>query len=361
MTISDISTLRLHNQRITFSDFHTPADVVRHLGAMQAQDYASAKWAIGLRLPGSTEADIEQAVRDRAILRTWPQRGTIHFVVPEEVRWRLSLSTPRILAGAKRRHENLKLDQATFDKALNLFTVALQGDKQLSRPNMMKVLEDGGISTASQRGYHILWYLAQNGHLCFGPLEGKQMTFALLDEWVPETDAIPRPEALKRLTESYFRSHGPATIQDLMWWSGMTAADIKQGLELAKNSLMSESVAGKTYWMGRDVPDVAFSSPSIALLPSFDELLLGYKDRTPTLDLEHMPKIVPGMNGMFAATVVIDGKVESIWRRTVKKSEVIVELAPFISLTNAQKQAIDDAITSYGKYMGLQAVPRGLV
>lgn len=355
MTLSEIAQLRLIAQHIVSSDFKTPADVVRYMGAMQAQDYASAKWAIGLRLPGSREQDTEQAVRDRTILRTWPQRGTIHFVAPEEVRWRLNLSTPRILTGAKRRHENLKLDQATFDKALGLFTDALQGDKQLSRPNMMKVLENGGISTATQRGYHILWYLAQNGHLCFGPLEGKQVTFALLDEWIPKTDAIPREEALKRLASSYFRSHGPAAMQDLMWWSGMMAADIKLGIELAKPGLMSIDVDSKTYWMDRNVPDMKLPSPSVYLLPSFDELLLGYKDRTATLDLEHMLKIVPGMNGMFAATVVIDGKVEGVWRRTIKKKEIIVELAPFGKLTSAQLEAIDTVITSYGRYLGLKA------
>jgi len=355
MTLSDIAQLRLINQRIARSDFKTPADVVRHMGAMQAQDYPGVKWAIGLRLPDSTETGIEQAVRDRTILRTWPQRGTIHFVVPEEVRWRLSLSTPRILAGAKRRHENLKLGQATFDKALDLFTNALRGDKQLSRPNMMKVLDDGGITTAGQRGYHILWYLAQNGHLCFGPLDGKQVTFALLNEWVPKTDDIPRAEALKRITESYFRSHGPATMQDLMWWSGMTAVDIKSGIESAKHSLVSADVGGKIYWMVRELPTIELSKNAVYLLPSFDELILGYKDRTPTLDVEHMPKIVPGMNGMFAATIVINGKVEAVWRRTIKKSEIIVELAPFSKFNSAQIRAIHDAVTSYGNYLQLKS------
>ncbi len=242
---------------------------------------------------------------------------------------------------------------AAFDKALDLLTVTLQGDKQLSRPDMMNVLETGGISTANQRGYHILWYLAQNGHLCFGPLQGKQVTFALLDEWAPKTTEIPRDEAQKRLTQSYFTSHGPATMQDLMWWSGMTAIDIKRGLELAKDKLTAEDVDGKTYWMGQDLPDATESSPGAYILPSFDELLLGYKDRSPTLDIEHMPKIVPGMNGMFAATIVIDGKVIGIWRRTIKKSEIIVELAPFESTTMKQKQMLDAAITSYGKYLGL--------
>jgi len=354
----NIARLRLDNQRITQSDFKTPADVVRHMGAMQAQDYPGAKWAIGLRLPGSREQDIEQAVRDRTILRTWPQRGTIHFVVPEEVGWRLSLSTPRILAKAKTRHANLKLDGATFDKALNLFTTALQGDKQLSRPNMMDVLEDGGISTANQRGYHILWYLAQNGRLCFGPLEGKQVTFALLDEWIPKTDDIPRDEALKRLTCSYFVSHGPATMQDLMWWSGMTAADIKLGIELAKPSITSIDTGGKTYWMDKNIAGIDLPTPSVHLLPGFDEYMLGYKDRTAVLDPQHMLKIVPGMNGMFAATVVIDGKIEGVWRRSIKKNEIIVELAPFGSLSAVQDRHIEAAITSYGKYIGLRTTTK---
>ena len=355
MTVNDIARMRILNQRIAGSHFSSPDEVVRWMGAMQAQDYAGAKWAIGLRLPGSHEADIEQAVRDRKILRTWPQRGTIHFVTPEEVRWRLNLSTPRILSGAKRRHENLALTPAIFQQALELFHGALSGDKQLSRPDMMAVLEHAGITTAGQRGYHILWYLSQTGHLCFGPLEGKQATFALLDEWVPPADDIPREEALRRLTETYFCSHGPATVHDLMWWSGLTAKSIKTGLDLSKG-LTCEEVDGKIYWMSEDLPATTLPVPSAYVLPGFDELLLGYKDRTASLDREHLTHVIPGGNGVFSHTLVIDGKIEGIWKRTLKRDHIAVELSLFRSLSSGQNDAAERAFTSYGKFMGLPVV-----
>lgn len=355
MIESDIARLRLQAQQIAVHQFQTPAELVRHMGAIQAQDYAGSKWAIGARLPNVTEADVEKAVANREILRTWPQRGTIHFVVPDEVRWRLSLTSERILRSAKRRHENLSLTQADFDKALDLFRAALHGDKQLSRPDMMKVLEDGGISTAGQRGYHILWYLAQTGHLCFGPLQGKQPTFALLDEWVPSMPEMPREEALKRLTTTYFRSHGPATVQDLMWWSGITATEIKMGLELAKSELTSVDIDGRIYWMARDLPDMMPSKPSVYLLPPFDEYLLGYKDRTHVLDAKHFNLVVPGGNGVFSPLLVIDGKIQGIWRKTVKKNEIIVKLSPFTRLTSMQNETISGALTSYGNFMGMSA------
>lgn len=353
MTESDIGRLRLYAQQVAVHQFRTPAELVRYMGAMQAQDYSGAKWAIGARIPGVTEADIERSVANREIGRTWPQRGTIHFVAPDEIGWRLSLTSERILRSAKRRHENLGLTQTDFDKAWELFQIALSGDKQLSRPAMMQVLENGGISTAGQRGYHILWYLAQTGYLCFGPLQGKQPTFALLSEWVPNMPEIPRTEALKRLTESYFISHGPATMQDLMWWSGITAAEIKVGLELAMPELTSLDIAGKTYWMSRSLTDVDISKQSVYLLPQFDEYLLGYKDRSHVLDAEHFNFIVPGGNGVFSPLLVIDGQIRGTWRRTNKKNEIIVELSPFNPLTVDQNQAVSTAVTSYASYMDL--------
>lgn len=323
------------------------------MGAIQAQDYPGSKWAIGLRLPNATEADIEQAVAERKILRTWPMRGTIHFVVPEEAGWRLALSTPRILAAAKRRHENLNLSQSDFDRARELFAKALQGDKQLSRPEMMQVLEHGGISTASQRGYHILWYLAQTGFLCFGPLQGKQITFALLDDWTPKAAEVPREEALAKLTKTYFTSHGPATVQDLIWWSGLTAADVKAGLESVKDQLISHEQDGRIYWMGSNLPKTNLTKPLAHLLPPFDEYLLGYKNRSAVLEIDHAAKVAPGANGMFSPLIVINGKIVGTWKRVIKKRSLNVQLQPFTSLNKAARASIDQPLKRYSEFMNM--------
>src|SRR5262245_36817272 len=242
MTISDIARLRLHNQRISAAAFRRPADAVAWLGAVQAQDYLGALWAVGLRLRNAVEADIEQALADRKIIRTWPMRGTLHFVAAADARWMLELLTPRIVANnSQRLIRDFNLDESAFARIKDLVARALQGGKQLARNEMYKMLEAGGVSAVGQCGRHILWRLAQDGLICFGAREGRQQTFALLDEWAPKAKRMPRDEALSEITKRYFTSRGPATLQDFMWWSGLTKADASAGLEMAKRSLAQET------------------------------------------------------------------------------------------------------------------------
>src|SRR5215475_2141464 len=187
MTNSDIARLRLHNQRIAGATFGRPADVVAWMGAVQAQDYRGALWAVGLRMRNAVEADIERALANRTIIRTWPMRGTLHFVAAADARWMLELLTPRVVENnAQRLLRQFGLDEAAFARSKDLVALALQGAKQLTRNAMYEVIDTGGVSTAGQRGLHILWRLAQDGVICFGAREGKQQTFALLDEWAPK-------------------------------------------------------------------------------------------------------------------------------------------------------------------------------
>lgn len=350
MDMTDLGLIRLRNLGIAGSVMKTPAEVVRHLGAVQAQDYPGTLWALGLRLPGTQQADIERAVASGSVVRTWPQRGTLHFVAPEEVRWRLSLTTPRILRQAVSRHQSVGLDDATFERARELFERALEGGKQLTRQEMMDLLANAGISTSEQRGYHILWYWSQRALLVFGAPKGKQQTFALLDDVIPETPEITREEALARLAKSYLTSHGPATVADLAYWSGMTQTDVNIGLEAVKGDLTEVKIGGKSYWTKHVTPT---DRRDVFLLPGFDEYLLGYKDRSAVLDLEHSAKVAPGFNGVFTPTIVMDGKVEGLWKREIKRSQILVNVTPFISFTNEQKQAIYASFKRYEEFMGL--------
>ncbi len=250
----NIAQQRLGNQSIAPAALLTPGEVVKKLGAMQAQDYLGALWALGLRMQRAVEADIEQAIANREIIRTWPMRGTLHFVAPEDVRWMPALLAPRILAGAARRHKQLELDEATFAHSETLFINALRNGRSLTRSEMMDVLEQACISTKGQRGYHILWWAAQNGLICFGPRQGKQHTFVLLDEWLPNSKSLSREESLAELAHRYFTGHGPATIQDYIWWSGLPAADARAGLEMVKSQLTHEELDGQTYWFSPSSP-----------------------------------------------------------------------------------------------------------
>src|SRR6478609_2868281 len=190
MTKEDIAQLRLYNQGITKPLFKKPEDVVKWLGAVQAQDYLGALWAVGLRMPKATEALIEKSLSNKSIIRTWPMRGTLHFVPSEDVRWMLKLLTPRIIAKCATLYRQSELDSATFKKSKKLFVKALEGGKKLERKEMYEVLERGGISTEGLRGLHILGNLAQNGLICFGNRIGKQQTFVLLDEWIPSSKSL---------------------------------------------------------------------------------------------------------------------------------------------------------------------------
>lgn len=356
MTNSDIARLRLHNQHIANSTFEHPADVVAWLGAVQAQDYLGALWAVGLRMRSAVEADIEQALANRTIIRTWPMRGTLHFVAAADIRWMLELLTPRVVANnAQRLIRQFGLDEAVFARSKDLFERALEGGKQLTRNAMYEVLEAGGVSTASQRGLHILGRLAQDGVICFGARAGKQQTFALLDEWAPGAKRMARDEALAEIAKRYFTSHGPATLQDFAWWSGLTTADAKAGLEMAKRFLVQEVSDGQTHWLASSTPAAKDSSPTAYLLPAFDEYTVAYKDRSAVLDPKYTKQANSG-NGIFYPAFVVDGRVVGTWKRAIKKNTVIITPSPFAKLRRAESGAFAEATSCYGKFLGASVV-----
>jgi hypothetical protein len=353
VTNPDIVRQRLVNQRIDGERLEKPEEVVRWLGAIQAQDYLQSLWAIGLRLKSATVADIEQAIFDGKIVRTWPMRGTLHFVPPEDAKWMLKLSASRVLAKDGRRLEQLGLDEVIMERCKELFYDALKGNERLTRSDMMKLLEEAGISTENQRGYHILWYVSQTGLICLGPMQNKQQTFVLLDEWVPDPRNLSREESFAQLARRYFASHGPATVHDFAWWAGLTITEARSGLGAAIPGLTSEKIDGKEYWMTSDAPGhTAYDKSSVHLLPGFDEYLIGYKDRSAVLAAEHALKIVPGKNGVFLPTIVVGGQVVGTWKRRLKKNSIDISLSPFTHLEVSEERAFA-ATKSYSNFVGL--------
>ena len=355
MTPSNIAHLRLYQQHIAASSFKKPAEAVAWLGAVQAQDYLGALWAVGLRLQHAAEAGIEQALAEGSLIRTWPMRGTLHFVAAADVRWMLELLTPRMIAGAAGRHRHLGLDEAAFARSRDAFTRALQGGRQLPRREMMQVLESAHISTAGQRGIHILGRLAQEGLICFGARQGKQQTFTLLAEWAPHAKSMAREEALAELAKRYFTGHGPAGLQDFVWWSGLTTSDARAGIEMARPQLVQEVIDGQTCWLSPSMP-AAKELPSAAyLLPAFDEYLVGYKDRRAVLDPLHVKRINAG-GGLLSPTIVIQGRVVGTWKRELKKGRVVLTPSPFAELKKNEQRLLSAAAGRYGEFLGLPVV-----
>lgn len=347
----DIARLRLQAQQISTHSLTSPGDVVSWLGAMQAQDYPGAKWAIALRLPNTTEAEVEQAIAHGSIVRTWPMRHTLHFVAPADIRWMLDLLAPRVIAAAAGRRRNLHLDDEVLEQSRRLIVDALQGGKCLTRSELYAILDAGNIATAAQRGIHIFSYFCLNKLLCFGPRSEKQPTFVLLDEWIPPAAPLERDQALTELAVRYFSSHGPAQVVDFVWWSGLKVSDARQAIELTGTRLSRLTVEGQDYWMDPKLTTPPRASSNAYLLPGFDEFMLGYRDRTAALPIIHNQSINPGANGMFAGTIVIDGQVEGTWRRTIKSGAISISLSPFKPLTKSQLSAISTAVESYGAFM----------
>jgi hypothetical protein len=332
--LSDIAHYRLLRQGIAAPKFEQPAQIIAWLGAMQAQDYAGTLWAIALRMQQPSQGAIELAIANRTIVRTWPMRGTLHFVAAADVRWMLKLMTPRIIAASSSRQRQLGLDQAIFMRSREVLGQALQGDNQLTRPEIYSLLEQANISAAGQRGIHIIGRLAQEGFLCFGVTKGKQPTFVLLDEWLPPatTKVLTYEESLAELAQRYFSSHGPATLQDLVWWSGLKVSEARAGLEMVKAEFtqITDAGDGQTYYWLPPTSEKENESKNekilkqvhdVHLLPGFDEYLLGYRDRQAALDPTHSQKVVPGGNGMFMPTIVSDGRIVGTWKRAITKSK----------------------------------------
>ena len=345
----NIAALRLHNQQIARTRFTQPEQVVAWLGGLQGQDYPGAKWSIGLRLPHATDAEVVRAIDEGKIIRTWPMRGTLHFVAAQDVRWMLMLTSPKNIAGSASRRQNLELDDKTLAGCREVFIKTLQGGKQKSREEMYAALAQAKISTEGQRGYHILWNMALHGLICFAASADKEQNIALLDEWVAPTPVKTREEALAELALRYFTSRGPATMPDFIWWSGLSAGEARLGHDAIKSTLAQETVGKLSYWMASDII-LPNEEPTIFVLPGFDEYLLGYKDRSVVLDAVHAEKVCPGGNGMFASTIIINGLVVGTWKRVIKKAGIDITATPFTSLSKADKKRFTEAAQHYGDF-----------
>ena len=333
-----IARERLARQQLVRPRFTNAADLVRWFGAVQAQDYLGSLWAIGQRLSGATEASVEAAIAARAIVRTWPMRGTLHFVPAEDARWMLKLLTPRVVARSAGRYRELALTAKDFARAERVLVRALRGGRQLTRPDVYTTLARGGVSPDGQRGIHILGHLAQHQVLCFGPRQGRQPTFVLLDEWVPRPKDLPRDEALATLATRYLASHGPASVQDFAWWSGLPMRDARLALEAARATDRERTRAA------------AKRLPMALLLPPWDEYVVAYRDRTHALRADDPANAM----AIGKPLIVINGRVRGAWRRELTPSSARLVLDPWTQFTASERAAIARAIERYARFLGRQ-------
>jgi hypothetical protein len=351
---SGIAARRLIAQQIARPVFKTLHDLVAWLGAVQAQDYAAVKWAVGLRLAGgATDAGIERAIGDGAVIRTHALRGTWQLVALADVRWMLDLVAPRLIASYATRYRQLELDAATFRRGNTVLAEALRGGAQLTRGELASALAAAGISTAGQRLAHLLQRAELEALICGGARRGKQFTYTLLENRAPDSrPRLGRDEALTELALRYFRSRGPATLDDFKWWSGLGPAEARAGLDAVQSRLAATLIEGRTYWHGKDTA-AKVRSPAAFLLPAFDEYLIAYRDRDAVLDPQFVKRLNAG-GGILGAGIVLDGRVIGTWRRALARSAVAIELDFFEVPAPQERQVIEVAARRYGSFHGLE-------
>ncbi len=350
MTLQDISYLRLINQQIAGSEFNTPKEIVGWMGAIQAQDFAMAKWAVGMRLPGSTEKTINSAIDSGEIIRTHLLRPTWHFVSADDIYSMLSLTAPNIKAAMKSRDKQLELNDAVYRKSNSILEKALAGGYHLTRKEIADLLATEDINTSDNRLSHILMRAELDGIVCNGKTRNNKLTYALLSERAPKASVFSREESLGVLARTYFRSHGPATLKDFTWWSGLPVKDSKYALELVKHEFVSETVNNQMYWFAETTVNPMVKKDHIFMMPAYDEILISYKDRTAILPFTNHQNAVSN-NGIFRPVIIVNNQVEGIWKRTTKNNKTILETNFFRQPDNLSREMIAGAFASYRKFI----------
>jgi len=342
---------RLARQLLSRTRFRRPDEVVTWLGAVQAQEYGPAKWALGLRLHRTAaDAEIEQAFNDGHILRTHVMRPTWHFVTQSDIRWLLELTAPRVHRVLSAYTRRQRLDPATLVRGTAVFERALRDRHYLTRGELGERLRNAGLTLSGIRLALLTMYAELEAVICSGPRRGKQFTYALVSERAPRAESLSRDEALATLTRRYFSSHGPATIRDFIWWSGLTTADAKRGLEI--NEAQREEIGGLTYWCIGPQPRIGTTVPNALLLPIYDEYLVAYRDRAAVPHVWSAVRASSREPVTAQHPMVIAGQVAGTWRMKQDSRATLIDLIPLRRLTAREQRAVGEAADRFGRFTG---------
>lgn len=343
---------RLVNQRLAGDQFNSAAEVVHWLGAVQAQEFAEAKWSLAERTRGGTDADVEAAFARGDIIRTHVLRPTWHFVAREDLRWLLRLTRPRVHALNRHWYRKFEVDADLLIRSHDVFARTLAGSQPQTRRELVGHLSRAGIETGGPQLGYLLMHAELEELICSGPRHGKQQTYVLVDDYVPITglDDRSRESALDELTLRYFRSHGPATIKDYTTWSSLTVADAKAALQRLNGQLQCTKDEDGTNWYS--TPAVGETSSRLTgafLVPMFDETIVAYQDLR--VVLAHQPP----RPGLLDRAIVIDGRTVGSWKRTINGRSVVVEATLFGAIATSDAEALDEVVQRFGRFLGMEA------
>ena len=344
-----VISARLHNQKLSSTGFKRAADVVRWFGAVQAQDYHAAKWALALRMNKATNSAVQDAFDRGEILRTHLLRPTWHFIVPEDIRWLLKLTAPRIDLRCAAVYRTYELDPPLLKRSNRAITNALKNGKHLTRAELREVLRRAGINADDTiRFTYIMLRAELDGIVCSGARRGNQFTYALLEERVPLHPELTGDEALAELTRRYFASHGPATLADFVWWSGLSTNDARRGIALLDRDVETIQIGATVYWTTPDSAPKPSPSVDAHLLPAYDEYNVAYKDRQLVFDRDSVSKITN--SGALAPTVIIDGRIVGTWKATKIENSLTINLTPSRSLRKQESLAVAKAAERFRRW-----------
>lgn len=350
MTHPEISHYRLASQKLYKTNPCSPQEIVQHLGAMQAQDYTMAKWAIGSRCD-STEKVIEEAINSAKIIRTHILRPTWHFVASDDIYWMLDLSAPQVKRFTASAGKKYGYDEKKFDQVNTKIEKLLTGNNHLTRDEIMQELNIKKSSSEDFLSAAIMMNAELDGLVCNGKMKGKQITYALLEERVSKPKSkLTKEEALSKLAKRYFESHGPATLTDFSWWSGFPPTTCKLAINAIELQLNSIEIENQKYWFGNDISKDSNFRESIHFLPAFDEILISYKTREASILSEHQSKAFTN-NGIFKPIILENGKVIGIWKRTIKKDHAKIETQFFHGTESHKKAILFEGIKAFENYL----------
>jgi winged helix DNA-binding protein len=352
---SEIARRRMHNQRLWGPLFLAPEEVVQWLTAMQAQEFSFAKWSVAQRADRVSEAAMDRAFAEGAILRTHVLRPTWHFVAPSDIGWLLDLTAPRVHQSNAHYYGRFGLDAPLFAKTNALLAKTVEGGAHRTRTELAAVLDRAGITASGPRLAYIIMHAELDAILCSGPPRGKQHTYAALEERAPDTKTLGREEALAELVSRYFVARGPATLRDFQGWSSLTSADARMGLEAVQSQLDHEVVDGRTYWFAAGSPPQRRRSKRVDLVQGYDETVMSYSESRDALYGGRSSAPVPHVENALMHAVLQDGQLIGLWRPVRTKDAVVVEASLFGPPERADERALEAAVERFGRFLGVPA------
>lgn len=363
MSGEGIAGRRLEAQRLVGEPSPTAGDVVRHLVAVQSQDYAGAKWALAQRMTTTTEAELDAAFDGGSFFRIHVLRPTWHFVAPEDLRWLTALTGPRVQQASAFQYRLLEIDDALARRAVDVFERVLRGGGAMTRDELGVELRTAGFDATGLRLVYLVSRAEVDAILCSGPRRDGKQTFALVDERMPPTPERTRDEALAELAGRYVAGHGPAQDIDFAWWSGLTLRDARRGLEAASPALDREIIDGRTFWVApgasaspRSAPSVG---PTVHLLPNYDELLVAFRDRSDGLD-PALPARARVAEEILNHVIVRNGLMVGRWRRPLASGTAGLRLDPLVALDSDEQRLLAAAVERYAAFVGRPVEVAGL-